>query len=158
MDDSDPFDELFGLEDKYYQEGYDQGFQDGLHQSRLEARVFGIEKGYEKFIEMGRLGAKARLWFIELQQAFVPGQSRAMTLRDAGARSRLKKHLDVLLALVDLSTLSTANTDETVSIFDDRLKRAQAKCKVISRMIEEPGQEGEKVASETPSKAQLQDF
>ncbi|KAL9083531.1 MAG: hypothetical protein Q9159_005723 [Coniocarpon cinnabarinum] len=167
--DDDPFDELFNLEDKYYQEGYEQGRRDGAGQSRLGARIFGIEKGYEKYIEMGRIQARARVWSEDLRIAAqtstdeVRGTSSKVhqTLQDPALRSRLAKHVDVLTALVDPTTLSTQNTDDAVSDFDDRIKRAQAKCKVVERMLRDEG-DGVKRSggSKNPAtfKSRLNDF
>ena len=141
--DDDAFEELLGLEEKYYEEGYSQGLKDGLHQSRLQARIFGIEKGFEKYLEMGKLHARARYWSEDLQALPQSGQkdpaSREQSggINNAAAKTRLKKHLDILLALTDPSTLTTENTDEAVSLFDDRLKRAQAKCIIVERMLRE---------------------
>src|SRR5207249_2829036 len=48
-------------------------------------------------------------------------------LPDLPANSRLVKHIKTLLTLVDPLTLSTENTEEAVSDFDERLKKASAK-------------------------------
>jgi len=47
----------------------------------------------------------------------------------------VEKNIKMVHALVEPETLSTANTDEAVQDFDDRLKRAQAKAKVVTKMI-----------------------
>lgn len=49
----------------------------------------------------------------------------------------LEKHVEKLLVYVDPSTLSPANTDDDVADYDDRLKKAQAKMKVIERLVGE---------------------
>jgi hypothetical protein len=49
----------------------------------------------------------------------------------------LEKHVEKMLIYVDPSTLSPANTDDDVAEFDDRLKKAQAKVKVIERLVGE---------------------
>lgn len=56
--------------------------------------------------------------------------------------ARLEKHITTLYALVETESLSIENTDEAVNDFDDRLKRAQGKAKIIERMV------GEKVGDE----------
>ncbi|KOS22780.1 hypothetical protein ESCO_003511 [Escovopsis weberi] len=48
---------------------------------------------------------------------------------------RLEKNIRMLYALVEPETFSVENTDEAVQDFDDRVKRAQGKAKVIERMI-----------------------
>jgi len=138
---TDPFDSLFSLEDKYYAEGYEEGRSDGLQQSELEARLFGIEKGFEKFVIMGKLQARAKIWAARLpHQATLKATSSnkdVVTLSRLSTNPRLEKHITTLQELVDLTTLSIANTDDDVGDFDERLRRAQAKVKIIERMIGE---------------------
>ena len=151
--DNDPFDVLLTLEDQFHTQGYQAGHADGLRQSRLSARLFGIEKGYAKFLEIGRLAATARIWHVRLQ---IPVKPPSPTIEDGGVekreglapllptsseqtRARLMKHIDALVALTDPATLSYENTDEAVSETDERLKRARAKVLVIRRMIGEHG-------------------
>lgn len=61
-------------------------------------------------------------------------ESRLPTLPD---NPRLEKHVQTLYALVEAASLSTENTEEAVSDFDDRFKRATAKAKIIERLIGE---------------------
>ncbi|KAI1167666.1 DUF1715-domain-containing protein [Nemania serpens] len=58
----DPFDELLNLEEQYYKEGYDEGFRDGGGAGRVEGYAVGLRKGFEKFVEAGRLQGKAVVW------------------------------------------------------------------------------------------------
>jgi len=138
---TDPFDSLFSLEDQYYDEGYREGHRDGLQQSELEARLFGIEKGFEKFVIMGKLQARAKIWAARLpHQGGVEASSSNKTMASVptlSANPRLEKHIGTLLELVDSTTLSIVNTDDDVGDFDERLRRAQAKVKIIERMIGE---------------------
>lgn len=53
---------------------------------------------------------------------------------------RLEKHITTLLSLVDPLTLPTENTEDAVADFDDRLKKAAAKVKIIERIIGEDQQ------------------
>ncbi|KAG7289765.1 hypothetical protein NEMBOFW57_006141 [Staphylotrichum longicolle] len=73
--------------------------------------------GFQKFLESGRLQG-----------------------RPYGGR--LGKHIRTLYALVETESLSTENTDEAVDDFDDRLRRAQGRAKVIERMGGEGQQKG----------------
>jgi len=141
-------DSLLNLEDDFYTSGHAQGLQDGLRQSRFESRVFGVEQGFQKGIVIGRLQARAKLWSARLgvpQEKEIHTDAAAedaqKTLPPLKAQERLQKtlekHVERLLAYVDPSTLSPANTDDDVAEFDDRLKKALAKVKVIERMIGE---------------------
>ncbi|KAL0476057.1 hypothetical protein QR685DRAFT_490246 [Neurospora intermedia] len=51
--------------------------------------------------------------------------------------ARLEKHVSTLFALVETDTLAKENTDDAVNDFDDRLKRAQGKAKIVERMVGE---------------------
>ena len=71
----------------------------------------------------------------EHTQAAEPStESRLPTLPD---NPRLKKHVQTLYALVEAASLSTENTEDAVSDFDDRFKRANAKAKIVERLIGE---------------------
>lgn len=155
---NDPFDSLLSLEDQYYDEGYREGHRDGLQQSELEARLFGIEKGFEKFVTMGKLQARAKIWAARLPQKKDKGDDAkgVRSLPLLAANPRLEKHTSTLLDLVDPTTLSIANTDDDVGDFDERLRRAQAKIKIIERMIgEEDLENGSKADSQSTTAVNL---
>src|SRR5882757_9216932 len=59
---TDPFDDLLELENDYYKEGYDAGVADSTYAGMIEGKVFGIEKGYEKALELGKLHGRALIW------------------------------------------------------------------------------------------------
>ncbi|KAL7795988.1 hypothetical protein V8C37DRAFT_372747 [Trichoderma ceciliae] len=140
---SDPLDDVFHLEDRFYTEGYNQGVQDGARAGRIEGRSFGMEKGFEKFLESGRLAGKSLVWASRLgkktQQANAPSASEndsdTCTLPPLPSNPRLEKNVKLVYALVEPDTLSTDNTDEAVQDFDDRVKRAQGKVKIVERML-----------------------
>ncbi|EPE05357.1 hypothetical protein F503_02096 [Ophiostoma piceae UAMH 11346] len=118
----DPFDDLFNLEDRFYDEGFQEGEADGRRAGLIEGRTLGLENGFKKFAEAGRLQGKAVMWANQF----------------SGTRNaRAKKNLRLMYALVEPGTLSTANTDEDVNDFDDRVKRAQGKARVIEKMLGE---------------------
>ncbi|KAJ9642335.1 hypothetical protein H2199_004715 [Coniosporium tulheliwenetii] len=160
----DPFDGLLDLEEEYYQEGYALGVADGSKAGRIEGRIFGLEKGFEKFAAMGALHGKAALWAARLQQmqqlraledssagheqvekskkslaevSQETTQETAVTLPLLSSNPRLEKHIQTLFALAEPASLSTQNTEDAVSDFDDRLKRATAKAKVIEKIVGE---------------------
>ena len=152
---SDPLDDVFNLEDQFYDEGYQQGLADGLQAGKLEGRSVGLAKGFDKFLESGRLYGKAVIWANRLPQPQPPpgalalesptesGDSQMPTaipacqLGSLPNNARLGKNIASLLALVEPDTLSTSNTDEAVDDFDDRVKRAQGKTKIIERIVGE---------------------
>lgn len=156
----DTFDEVLGLEEEFYNNGYQQGLTDGIVTGRIEGRKFGLEKGFEKYVESGRLYGKSLIWAnripqlsskipkIHLSDQNVPKESSEdsssssavkLSLPPLQQNPRLVKHVKVLHALAESESLSTENSEEAVSDFDDRFKRAQSKVKIIERMVGEGG-------------------
>jgi hypothetical protein len=150
------FDDVLGLEEEFYQEGYQQGLADGVKAGQVEGRTFGLEKGFEKYVESGRLHGKSLVWANRTPQFRVnasvavnsesvpsetprPDQSSPsdLNLPDLSENPRLTKHIKVLYALAESESLSTENTEDAVSDFDDRLKRAHVKARIIERMVGE---------------------
>ncbi|KAK2593900.1 hypothetical protein QQS21_008420 [Conoideocrella luteorostrata] len=139
MTSPDPFDHVLNLEESFYQRGYTQGLADGTKAGRIEGRQFGMQKGFDKFLESGRLASRAVVWANRMaptpDQAATPnGAGKTCTLPQLPSNARLDKNIKMLYALVEPDTLSTENTDEGVQDFDDRMKRAQGKAKVVERM------------------------
>ena len=159
----DPFDDLLSLEDKFYKEGYDLGVSDGVRAGRVEGRLFGLEKGFEKYAAMGRLHGRAIIWAGRLPEtksqvdaesnggekksattsAEQSGQEESASkgasckVHSLPANPRLESHIRTLYALTEPGSLSTENSEESVSDFDDRLKRAEGKIKIIEKLTGE---------------------
>lgn len=150
------FDDVLGLEEEFYQEGYQQGLADGIKAGQVEGRTFGLEKGFEKYVESGRLHGKSLVWAnrtpqfranasVTLDSKSAPSDtprydqssSSESNLHDLPDNPRLTKHVKVLYALAESESLSTENTEDAVSDFDDRLKRAHVKARIIERMVGE---------------------
>jgi len=155
----DPFEDLLELEDKFFQEGYAAGVADSTYAGLLEGKVFGIEKGYEKAVELGRLRGRTLVWSMRTVIRDNPGtanrpggrqhaesneiytSSRVACLEhklpEMPRNTRLTKHVASLLVLTDGENIAKDNSDEAVSEFDDRLARARAKAKVIANVVGE---------------------
>lgn len=157
---SDPFDDLLGIEDDYYREGYDAGVADSTYAGLIEGRVFGIEKGYEKALELGKQRGRALVWQQRLdlstssdqshQQATSSSDDQSTSASEDGmmrhiaqalprlpTNARLRKHVEALLAAADPSAVDRDNSDEAVTDFDDRIAKANAKTKVIANIVGE---------------------
>ncbi|KAL8942658.1 MAG: hypothetical protein Q9211_001304 [Gyalolechia sp. 1 TL-2023] len=170
---SDPLDELFELENTFYNEGYDLGVQDGRRAGRIEGRLFGLEKGFEKYTAIGKLHGRAVIWSGRVssnddgqKSSIITDQHSEMPATDSPSRrsskpqestdprdepcrnsvaslphiphkARLEKHLRSLYALTEPGSLSTENNEDAVSEFDDRLKRAEGKVKIIEKLVGE---------------------
>jgi hypothetical protein len=150
---TDPFDELLELENGYYQEGYDAGVSDSTYAGMIEGKVFGIEKGYEKALDLGKLHGRALLWqgrfrsdhAQEPLQSLNPISSEVSrlggiirALPQLSESSRLQRHIEGLHATSKGSTIAKDNSDEAVTEFDDRIARAKAKAKIVANIAGEP--------------------
>ena len=161
----DVLDSVLNLEEASYQAGFDEGKADGAEAGWAEGIGFGIEKGYEKALEMGKLHGRALMLNACLADPVLisndaedqaPIAPAVATTHDDSKREdddtapkmpdlptlpanpRLKKHVETLLKLTEPQTLSTDNSDEAVDQFDDRMKKAVAKAKIIDKLIAEP--------------------
>jgi hypothetical protein len=164
MTSSDLFDGLLGLEEQFYKEGFEAGVADSAYAGMIEGKVFGIEKGYERALELGRLHGRAIIWRQRLtdnaQKSDVAGSTGAeggnvdapirladQTLPRLPDNARLRKHIENLLSLTDPKTLPKDNSDESVSEVDDRISKAKARAKMISTMVGEPLDPGQAAPS-----------
>jgi hypothetical protein len=166
MAEDDIFEAALNLEDTSYAKGYAQGVADGSRAGRIEGRIFGLEKGFEKFLEMGRLNGRASVWAARLKASSMTDSGSAANsvsehdsmglekptdeaanvsdidishanLLPLLSNPRLEKHVRSLLQLTDRMEISTANDEDSVADFDDRIKRARSKTKVIERLLGE---------------------
>lgn len=137
---------LLTLEDTLYTTAYAHGASDGSRAGRIEGRIFGLEKGFEKFAALGELHGRSVVWGaraltskkVEAGEGKEKeeGEEKIPTLP---SNQRLVNNITLLHALTDPMTFSTENTEEAVADFDDRVKRAGAKAKVIERIVGETG-------------------
>ncbi|GAB7330253.1 hypothetical protein MBLNU13_g01903t1 [Cladosporium sp. NU13] len=155
----DPFDTLLSLESQYHAEGRALGISEGSLSGRIEGRVFGLEKSFEKFIELGKLGGRAAVWNARLppDSTFSSATSASASAKlevgkeepEAGklgvlpgsGSERLVRHVKRMAELTDQHDVSRENSEEGVQDFDDRLREARAKAVLVERLVGE-GKEG----------------
>ena len=144
----DPFDTLLTLESQYHHEGRTLGIAEGSASGRIEGRVFGLEKSFEKFIELGKLGGRAAVWNARLPENATsmevgkdePNPEKLRVL--PGSQSeRLVRHVKRLVELTDMEDVSRENSEDGVQDFDDRLREARAKAVLVERLVGESGKE-----------------
>ncbi|KAL9604984.1 MAG: hypothetical protein Q9219_000172 [cf. Caloplaca sp. 3 TL-2023] len=187
---SDPLDALFELENTFYKEGYDLGVEDGSRAGRIEGRLFGLEKGFEKYVTMGKLHGRSVIWSKRMsspkdqesgainnianttpaagnllpassgivesasEEKEISSRNVPMALPKIEYNPRLEKHIRTLYALTEPASLGTENSEETVSEFDDRLKRAEGKVKIIEKLVDEEAfGDGQMDASEVTARS-----
>ncbi|KAK3645749.1 hypothetical protein LTR56_008936 [Elasticomyces elasticus] len=135
---NDPFATLLNLEDQYHTEGYNLGFTDGSLAGRIEGRLFGLEKGFTKFTEMGRMNGRAAIWTARLPPTQTQGSNVVVNLlQPLSGSDRLKKHITRLTELTDPDSLETKNTEDAVDECEERLAGARSKFTLIARIVGE---------------------
>jgi len=140
----DPLDDLWSLEERFYQEGYQLGVADGSRSGRIEGRIFGLEKGFEKFAAMGSLAGQCAVWEARMSkqvnsEELKEDNTNEIDVPPLPENARLRKHFQTLSALTEVESLSTQNNEEAVTDFDDRMNRAEGKTKVIQSILGETG-------------------
>ncbi|KAK5740427.1 hypothetical protein LTR17_004690 [Elasticomyces elasticus] len=137
---NDPFATLLNLEDQYYTEGYNLGVTDGSLAGRIEGRLFGLEKGFSKFTEMGRMNGRAAVWKARLPppKSQTQGDDTVVNfVTPLSGGERLKKHITRLTELTDPDSLETKNTEDAVDEGEERLAGAKSKFTLIARIVGE---------------------
>ncbi|KAI4268165.1 MAG: hypothetical protein LQ337_008003 [Flavoplaca oasis] len=82
-------------------------------------------------------------------------KSQTSPLPQTRHMSRLERHVRTLYALTEPASLATENTEEAVSDFNDRLRRAEGKAKVVEKFF---GQESSSHDSRHPDGDMEMDF
>jgi hypothetical protein len=157
---ADPFESLLSLEEQYHAEGRTLGLAEGEASGRIEGRVFGLEKSFEKFVELGRMGGRGAVWSARLppdsapttQSPSSPSTSTAAAPIEVGKEDssilgplpgsgseRLVRHVRRLVELTNAEDVSRENSEDGVQDFDDRLREAKAKGVLIERLVGEGG-------------------
>ncbi|KAI9734940.1 MAG: hypothetical protein M1834_002020 [Cirrosporium novae-zelandiae] len=175
MADVDLFDCLLNLEDEFYEDGYKLGLSDGADAGRFEGRLLGLEGGFQKFFEAGKLHGRSAIWTARLQGVREQRSSRQKPgpqqqdksdstqatasenplewtkplsrnkLPPLKANPRLEKHIQTLDALINPSRLSLDNTEQAGTIQEDIFKRAVTKAILIEKIIKEPNEDFEEL-------------
>ena len=161
--DEDLLDSVLSLEDVSYQAGFAEGEKDGSDIGYAEGITFGMEQGFRKAMEMGSLHGRAMMLNSCLTEPGPSLQPEAETnghdhpvlgesksaANDADKKlvpdlpkiptipsnPRLRKHIETLLKLTDSEGVSWENSDAAVDEFDERMKKAVAKAKVIDKLV-----------------------
>jgi hypothetical protein len=106
------------------------GVADGVVAGRTEGRIFGLEKGFEKFAELGRLQGRCSVW-----QARISPDSAPASMAAKITNARAQKNIEALALLLTYPPFK--NDEESVEEVEETLKRGRAKVKVLERMLGE---------------------
>lgn len=129
------WDDLLNLEDRFYQEGYDLGVQDGQRAGRAEGRHFGMLKSFEKFVELGQLRGRAEVLQAQVTQGLVDHHAKDDAPPKITRSTRTQRQIERLLELTNIETLQPENTEDAVADVDERLKEANSKATLIAKIL-----------------------
>ncbi|EWC45889.1 hypothetical protein DRE_04896 [Drechslerella stenobrocha 248] len=131
--DVDLFDAVLNLEEDYYAIGHREGFAAGRDAGRLEGRALGIEKGFEKYLALGVIRGRTKVWHARSGAA-----TAATSALPAGieiSNPRHAKHISLLRTLVAEPPIR--NEEDDVEEVDDRIRRGRAKVKILENTLKE---------------------
>ncbi|KAK9366913.1 hypothetical protein V1509DRAFT_641233 [Lipomyces kononenkoae] len=132
--DDDVFESLLTLESSFYQQGYNDGLNDGRRRGMSEGKQFGLQTGFQRYVSVGILEGRCRVWN-ELRRDMTTLSNTSGDVVPLGG-GRSTKQLQVLTELV--TGIPTENTEEAVDEYENRLKRASARAKVVVRLLKDP--------------------
>ncbi|RVD89281.1 uncharacterized protein DFL_000297 [Arthrobotrys flagrans] len=124
---TDILDAVLNLEEDYYHEGHAEGLLAGATSGRLEGRAFGIEKGFEKYLILGTIKGRAKVWTSRTS----PSSSSPQRITNP----RYIKHLELLQTLS--TTPPIRNEEDDVEEVEDRIRRGKAKVKILENTLRE---------------------
>ncbi|KAF3911972.1 hypothetical protein AA313_de0204498 [Arthrobotrys entomopaga] len=131
----DIFDAVLNLEEDYYTIGHREGTKDGAIAGRLEGRAFGIEKGFEKYLALGLLKGRTKIWSSRLQPSSSPSSNCNFKHDIQITNPRHVKHITLLQTLTTSPPIR--NEEDDVEEVDDRIRRGKAKVKILETTLKE---------------------
>lgn len=100
--------------------------------------MFGLEKGFERFLELGRLQGRCSVWKARISYSTIPSTTEEGTGPVKGVHitsPRVQKQVKSLAIL--LTNPPFKNDEESVEEVEETLKRGRNKTKVLSNMLGE---------------------
>ncbi|KAF3906983.1 hypothetical protein ABW21_db0204214 [Orbilia brochopaga] len=139
--DTDIFDAVLNLEEDFYAIGYREGVAAGRTAGRLEGRALGIEKGFEKYLALGLIRGRTKLWHARSSSDSASTPTAEITI----SNSRHVKHISTLRTLTAHPPIR--NEEDDVEEIDDRIRRGKAKVKILENALKESVEDGESTST-----------
>lgn len=113
-------DEILNLEQKYYQQGYEDGVAQSTKEQLFEGKEYGYQTGFQRFLIVGYIQGLVEYWKKNI---------------DKYDNKSLASHLEQLNKLV--VDIPTENGDEQVEEYEKRINKARNKLRVIASLTKE---------------------
>ncbi|KAK6495255.1 hypothetical protein TWF481_003281 [Arthrobotrys musiformis] len=127
---TDILDSVLNLEEEYYTLGHQEGTLAGQTAGRLEGRAFGIETAFQKYLQLGIIKGRTKIW-----QSRLPSDNTTTTEKIKISNPRHIKHITLLQTLS--TTPPIRNEEDDVEEVDDRIRRGKAKVKILENTLRE---------------------
>ncbi|KAF3200614.1 hypothetical protein TWF192_006878 [Orbilia oligospora] len=135
---TDILDSVLNLEEDYYTLGHTEGSLAGATAGRLEGRAFGIEKGFEKYLTLGIIKGRTKVWQSRTSPSLQSPSSSSSSLDPQKIIITNPRHLKHIELLQTLSTTPPIrNEEDDVEEVDDRIRRGKAKVKILENTLRE---------------------
>ncbi|KAK6334325.1 hypothetical protein TWF730_003540 [Orbilia blumenaviensis] len=130
---TDLLDSVLNLEEEYYTLGHQEGSLAAAKTGRLEGRAFGIETAFQKYLTLGVIKGRTKVW--SSRSSISPTSTSESETKMAITNPRHIKHLELLQTLT--TTPPIRNEEEDVEEVDDRIRRGKAKVKILENTLKE---------------------
>lgn len=115
-----------GANDRYYKQGYDEGFADGLESGPGEGYDFGHEVSFQKFLPLGILLGRCAIWKSSL--------SSATSSLSPAKKSRAIKQIDLLEHMI-LALDRDNEKEEQHGKFEEIKRKIMSKSRVVESLM-----------------------
>jgi flagellar biosynthesis/type III secretory pathway protein FliH len=110
---------------RFYEEGYNDGLQAGTKAGFAEGREFGVQTGYQRFLDLGLLQGRVIVW--EEQVADLPESKQQKTVE------RLQQIKQLIHQ--EEPTYFLSNDSVVVHQYETMMKKAKAKVRTLAASI-----------------------
>ncbi|KAG7661620.1 uncharacterized protein J8A68_004889 [[Candida] subhashii] len=114
-------DEILNIEQRYYQQGYDDGVAQSTKEQLIEGEEYGYQTGFQRFLIIGYIQGLVEYWQKNIEKY-------------ANNKS-FESHLQQLKDLV--VDIPIINGDEEVAEFEKRVNKARNKLRVVATLAKE---------------------
>ncbi|CUM68521.1 uncharacterized protein PRCAT00006247001 [Priceomyces carsonii] len=110
--------EVLNLEEQSYQKGFEEGIAKGAQERYIEGKEYGLQTGFQRFLIVGYLKGLAEYWEDNISSY---------------DQKSLPSHISQLKEL--LNGVPTSNEEEDVADYDNKVKKARNKARLIANMV-----------------------
>lgn len=118
-----------GVDSRYYRQGYDEGFEDGLKSGPGEGFDFGHEVSFQKFLPLGILLGRCTIWKSSLS-------ATNPSVLSPAKRTRALKQVEMLEEMI-LALDRNNESEEEHGKFEEMKRKIISKSRVVESLMGE---------------------